>query len=60
MWEGYLTPNRALPYMSLERTRRVKGQAMPKVGKKSFPYSSKGKAAAKKYGKKRSKKVMHK
>ena len=30
---------------------------MPKGGKK---YSSKGKAAAKKYGKKRSKKVMHK
>tara|TARA_Y100001938_G_C7863261_1_gene316657 strand:- start:234 stop:335 length:102 start_codon:yes stop_codon:yes gene_type:complete len=33
---------------------------MPKVGKKNFPYSKKGKAAAKKYAKKTSKKVTKK
>jgi hypothetical protein len=30
---------------------------MPKVGKKEFPYTAKGKAAAKKYAKKTGKKV---
>ena len=29
---------------------------MPKVGKKKFPYTKKGKAAAKKYAKKKGKK----
>jgi len=29
---------------------------MPKVGKKKFPYTKKGKAAAKKYAKKKKKK----
>ena len=33
---------------------------MPKVGKKHFSYSKKGKAAAKKYAKKTKKKVKHK
>jgi hypothetical protein len=33
---------------------------MPKVGKKSFPYTSKGKAAAKAYAKKTGKKVSKK
>ena len=33
---------------------------MPKVGKKKFPYSKKGKAAAKSYGKKSGKKVTTK
>jgi hypothetical protein len=32
---------------------------MPKVGKKKFPYSKKGKAAAKSYAKKKGKKVKH-
>jgi len=31
---------------------------MPKVGKKKFPYTAKGKAAAKKYAKKTNKKMM--
>lgn len=31
---------------------------MPKVGKKSFPYTTKGKAAAKSYAKKTGKKMM--
>lgn len=31
---------------------------MPKVGKKSFPYTAKGKAAAKSYAKKTGKKMM--
>lgn len=30
---------------------------MPKVGKKKFPYTKKGKAAAKKYAKKTGKKI---
>ena len=30
---------------------------MPRVGKKKFPYTTKGKAAAKKYAKKTGKKV---
>jgi len=30
---------------------------MPKVGKKKFPYTAKGKAAAKKYAKKTGKKM---
>jgi hypothetical protein len=30
---------------------------MPKVGKKEFPYTAKGKAAAKKYAKKTGKKM---
>ncbi len=30
---------------------------MPKVGKKEFPYTTKGKAAAKKYAKKTGKKM---
>jgi|TARA_Y100001951_G_scaffold99105_1_gene100676 hypothetical protein len=33
---------------------------MPKVGKKKFPYSKKGKAAAKSYAKKSGKKVTTK
>ena len=33
---------------------------MPKVGKKSFPYTYKGKAAAKAYAKKTGKKVSKK
>lgn len=33
---------------------------MPKVGKKKFPYTAKGKAAAKKYAKKTKKKVKKK
>ena len=33
---------------------------MPKVGKKKFPYSKKGKAAAKSYAKKSGKKVTAK
>ena len=33
---------------------------MPKLGKKKFPYSSKGKAAAKKYAKKTGKKMASK
>jgi len=33
---------------------------MPKVGKKKFPYTSKGKAAAKAYAKKKGKKVSKK
>ena len=32
---------------------------MPKVGKKKFSYTKKGKAAAKKYAKKRGKKVKY-
>jgi hypothetical protein len=31
---------------------------MPKVGKKAFPYTAKGKAAAKSYAKKTGKKMM--
>jgi len=34
-----------------------KGGKMPKVGKKKFPYTKKGKEAAKKYAKKKNKKV---
>ena len=33
------------------------GGKMPKVGKKKFPYKKKGKEAAKKYAKKKNKKV---
>ena len=33
---------------------------MPRVGKKHFSYSKKGKAAAKRYAKKTGKKVTHK
>ena len=33
---------------------------MPKVGKKKFPYTKKGKNEAKKYAKKKKKKVKHK
>jgi hypothetical protein len=33
---------------------------MPKVGKKHFPYSAKGKKAAKKYAKKTGKKIVNK
>jgi hypothetical protein len=33
---------------------------MPKVGKKKFPYTEKGKKAAKKYAKKTGKKVSNK
>tara|TARA_Y100000310_G_C20187582_1_gene581020 strand:- start:241 stop:372 length:132 start_codon:yes stop_codon:yes gene_type:complete len=33
---------------------------MPKVGKKKFPYTKKGKKAAKTYAKKRGKKVVKK
>jgi hypothetical protein len=33
---------------------------MPKVGKKKFPYTTKGKKAAKSYAKKTKKKVMRK
>ena len=33
---------------------------MPKVGKKSFPYTAKGKAAAKAYAKKTGKKMSKK
>jgi hypothetical protein len=33
---------------------------MPKVGKKKFPYTSKGKAAAKAYAKKKGKKSTYK
>ena len=33
---------------------------MPKVGKKKFPYTAKGKAAAKKYAKKSGKKIKKK
>jgi len=33
---------------------------MPKVGKKKFPYSKKGNQAAKRYAKKRGKKVSYK
>lgn len=33
---------------------------MPKVGKKKFPYTKKGKAAAKKYAKKTGKKMKKK
>lgn len=32
---------------------------MPKVGKKHFPYTKKGKMAAKKYAKKKGKKVAN-
>tara|TARA_Y100001968_G_C18838670_1_gene472514 strand:- start:104 stop:223 length:120 start_codon:yes stop_codon:yes gene_type:complete len=34
--------------------------AMPKIGKKKFPYTKKGKAAAKKYAKKTGKKITKK
>ena len=37
-----------------------KGGRMPKVGKKKFPYTEKGKKAAKKYAKKKNKKVKSK
>ncbi len=33
---------------------------MPKVGKKKFPYTKKGKKESKKYAKKKKKKVKHK
>ncbi len=33
---------------------------MPKIGKKKFPYTKKGKAAAKKYAKKTGKKITKK
>ena len=35
----------------------IKMRKMPKVGKKKFSYTKKGKAAAKKYAKKKGKKV---
>lgn len=35
-------------------------QVMPKVGKKKFPYTAKGKAAAKSYAKKTGKKMSKK
>ena len=43
----------------IKNNQHIGEKEMPKVGKKKFSYTKKGKAAAKKYAKKKGKKVKY-
>ena len=43
----------------IKNNQNIGGKEMPKVGKKKFSYTKKGRTAAKKYAKKKGKKVKY-